>query len=178
MVQMSFRGRRRGMSRPRMVAPIVSDKLYFQTGISILAGVKTEIVINQVKRTVTLTNDIATGTKVYKFIYLIITCLSPDGASAGSIAWYVGRRRAGQAFNEFPRPGALVGSTVRNQIIKSGLASYGTHDGGAIFVHKGALKIPKIYHRSREGDVTFIALEPIGAAGAEIEVQICYKVYQ
>ncbi len=178
MVLMSFRGRRRGFGRSRMVAPIVSDKLYFQTGLSLAAGVKTEVVINQVQRTVTLTNDIATGTKVYKFIYLIITAVSSSGATSGSVHWYLGRRRSGQAFNEFPQPDALVASTVRNQIIKSGLVPYGTHDGGAVYAHKGPCKIPKIYHRSREGDVTFLALKANGTNGAEVEIQICYKVYQ
>ncbi len=166
---------RRFQGRPRLVAPIVSKKIFFQTGQTIIGGTKTEILVNQTVNVPALSNDVTTGSKIYKFIYAIITAVSVSSAASGVVNWYFAKRRFGQSFGDFPQPSALVDTKVRNQIIKSGLVPYGTEDGGAVYVHRGPLKIPKIYHRNRDGDVQFFAIRP--TTDVEISVQICYKEY-
>ncbi len=166
---------RRSRGRPRMVAPIVSDKKFFETGISVPANTRNDFDVFQGVDIPALLNDIKVGTKVYKFIYFIVTAASTSGAVGGTIQWYFCKRRSAQSTAEFPEPEALSGSNVRNQIFKSGLSVFGSEDGMPARVHSGQLKIPKTMHRTREGDVLAFVCKPTVAIG--LEIKAVYKVY-
>ncbi len=159
-----------------MVAPIVTDKKFFETGLSVPANTRNDFAVFQVVDIPTLLNDVATGNKVYKFIYFTVTFASTSGAAGGTIQWYFCKRRSGQSTAEFPEPEALGGSNVRNQIILSGLSAFGSLDGPPAIIHKGALKIPKLMHRAREGDVFAFVAKP--SVAGSLEIKACYKVYK
>ncbi len=160
----------------RSKRPIRSIKNIIDGEGNILAATAAE---QQIATTVNTYTGAVTETTVGSSInafYVSVFMLNDVDQAAGSLNWYIAKRHAGQTFASFPSPGAVGGSTVRNQIfhMEKGLAG-NIADGGSTMVFKGVIKVPRGQQRMREGDIWFIAIENIQAG--KFCIQAIYKWY-
>ncbi len=115
--------------------------------------------------------ELTIGETVNAF-FLSIFLIGAGGAGvAGSINWYIGKARAGQAIGSFPAPALTGPSDFRNQIFHEEKGLVGSADGTPM-AFKGVIVVPKGMRRSRSGDQFFIKLR---ATDNVNDVNFCVK---
>lgn len=145
-------------SRP-MSAPIVSNKHQRAEDLSYIGAFGNNnymVYQGTAVNVATQVGDIPNGQKVYS-IDVSLTFIHQSGSGSGRISWMLVHLRDGQTIgNLFASNDASNWSNIglskgKNQVIKSYMSAIGTEDAGARqwIVH---IKIPKMWHRVREGD--------------------------
>ncbi len=168
--------------RSNQMAPIVSNKKYFQTGFTAPTGAENtfNITLGVAPGAVGVAdNTVRVGANIFR-VRVQLSAGSVGGGSLGSIHWYIGVARAGQDLTagtgDFPSPAALVGSLVRNQILQSYQKVLGSEDGNTYHFDRW-IKIPKIYRRVREGDVIFVKILNSGSGSQLTQLETIVKDY-
>ncbi len=106
-------------------------------------------------------------------VFISLFVLGDTGSPiVGSINWYIAKKRAGQAFTDFPNPGNTGISDIRNQIFHEEKGLAGSGDGTPM-AFKGVIAIPKGMRRMRAGDEFFINIRQNSVADT---AQFCLKV--
>jgi len=161
MVEMPFRRRMR-MRRP-MQAPIVSYKHQRQTAVTYLGAVANQIITvfqSEPPGGQAQVFGVPAGNKVYS-LDVSMNFIHTSGSGSTTINWMLCHLRDGQNVDDlFASTDAANWSNIglskgRNQVIKSFLSQVGTEDAGPKMqnIH---IKIPKMWHRVREGDSLLI----------------------
>jgi len=173
--------RRMRMPRRRMQAPIVSKKVQRNENIS-YAGtdVNNEFEVYQgVDAGAGVTQqDIPIGHKVYS-IDVSVNFISVDSSTSTVFSWAIFHLRQDQVINTlFGTPATewsnLGASSGRNQVFKSFMGIVGTEDAGSVR-YNTHIKIPKQWHRIREGDRCVIVFNAPQAGTLSIGTR--YKHY-
>ena len=156
-VEMPFRRRMR--MRMPMRAPVVSYKHQRQTEVSYVGNDENQTIIfytGGAPGSQATVGNVPAGNKVYS-INVSVNFIHQSGSGTSTINWLIVHLRADQSFDTlFASPGGANWSEIgqslgRNQIIKSFLGIAGTEDAGAKAWNLH-IKIPKMWHRVREGD--------------------------
>ncbi len=103
----------------------------------------------------TTPQNIPTGSKVYSFD-VSVNFVSADASTTGVFSWMIVKLRDSQAISDIAATDASSWSNIgitkmRNQVIYSHMGIFPTEDAG-LSIKNVHIKVPKIYHRIREGD--------------------------
>ncbi len=145
------------MRRP-MTAPIVSFKHQRNEDITYLgtnANNVFRIYLGGAPGSASASTNVPAGNRVYS-IDVTVNYVVETANSGSTFSWMVAHFRSGQDPNAlFPGVNSnwttIGSSNGRNQVIKSYMGVVGTEDGG-LLRHNIHIKIPKQWHRVREGD--------------------------
>ncbi len=174
---------RRGMRRrrPRMVAPIVSQKHQLNIDQS-YAGSDANVLIelyNVVGTDVLETgNNLHVGKKVFS-VDVSINYVNSSPSTQGTYSWALIHLRQDQSIGTlFGTPATqwsvLGASNGRNQVIKSFMGVHGTEDANSVRYNMH-IKIPKMWHRLRDGDSLVLVYN--GSEGGTLSIGYRYKDY-
>ncbi len=150
---------RRFRRRMVMKAPIVSFKHQRQEKLTYTgAGVNNNYLVYQGTNqgTQTTPTDIPNGNKCYS-VNVSVNYVSGTGSATGAISWMLVHLRDGQTISDqFAGVNASDWSTIglskaKNQVIESHIGVFATEDAGAKTWNRH-IKLPKMWHRVREGD--------------------------
>ncbi len=159
----------RHFRRPPMRAPIVSFKHQRNENLTYVGGNANNqflIYVGGEPGSQPTPGDVPAGNKVYG-INVSVNFIHPEGSGTDTPSWMLVHLRAGQSIADcFSATGAsewsVIGlSSCRNQVLKSFMTIVGSEDAGPKTWNL-RIKIPKMWHRVREGD----ALTLIFNAGA------------
>lgn len=177
---MPFRKGRNAMSNSRQrLVPIQSFRQILDKAITVLPSTidNTQVLNGTDTDDIGFTNTaIPTGSQVYR-IRVVINARGAGGSASGDIQWYLAKLRSGQTAASFPAPNALGGSAVRNQVFHNQHSMYATEDGHPYHFDRW-LKIPKIYHRVRDGDQFFVKVNNPGTSSMDFSLHVEYKAYR
>ncbi len=158
----------------RRMAPIQSVKHVIDTEGALTGGTTSDVPLSvTVESRASPFNpvELDIGEQVNGF-FLSIFLIGAGGAGvAGSINWYIGKARAGQAISSFPAPANTGVSDLRNQIFHEEKGLVGSADGTPM-AFKGVVVVPKGMRRTRSGDQFFIKLR---ATDNVNDVNFCVK---
>ena len=126
----------------------------------------------------TTPQNVPGGAKVFS-IDVSVNFVSDTASSTGVFSWMIIKLRDGQGVADVAATNASnwsnVGlSNMRNQIFETNMGVFPTEDGGVIRYNKH-IKIPKIYHRCREGDTMVLVWNSDNAGTLSIGTR--YKSY-
>ena len=119
-----------------------------------------------------LPSVVPAGNKVYS-IDVSINFIHPEGSGTDTPSWMLVHLRDGQNLAQcFDDPNAsewsVIGeSNCRNQVIKSFMSIVGSEDAGPR-IWNMHIKIPKLWHRVREGDALIIVFNATSAGPLSI----------
>ena len=172
-------GRRR---RPPMRAPIVTYKHQKNEDITYVGGNannETILYTGLPPGNLSLVNGVPAGHKVFS-VDVSVNALAPDNNTTGTFSWMLIHLRADQSVATLINPSRASGwseiglSVGRNQVIKSYMGLYGTDDAGP-YRSNVHIKIPKLWHRVREGDQLILVWN--SDAATTFSVGFRYKDY-
>ena len=160
MAEMPF-GRRMFRPRRRMVmrAPVVSYKHQRQTDVTYIGTNANQVITFYTGSAPGATAGVGTvpaGNKVFS-LDISVNFVQTSSSGNSRIEWCIVHLRADQDFDTlFASPGGCNWSNIglslgRNQILKSFIGLVGSEDAGAQRWNLH-VKIPKMWHRVREGD--------------------------
>ena len=171
MFRRGFRPRRRVMMR----APIVSYKhqrnentTYIGTG----ANNSFVLYTGTAPGETASPNTVPAGNKVYS-VDVSVNFIHPEGSGTDTPSWMLVHFRAGQELDSlFANPNASEWSNIglslaRNQVIKSFMSIVGSEDAGPRQWNMH-IKIPKLWHRIREGDILILTFNAQSAGSLSI----------
>ncbi len=178
---MPFRQKFRGRMRPRMVSPIVSFKHQRNETVSYLGSNANNIytIYTGVQSgTGSGPQTVPVGEKVYSVD--VSVNFIPATASAGSdYSWMLVHYRSDQDQNVlFSTPhsswSSIGLSNARNQVVKSFMGVTGSEDSTSARynIH---IRIPKMWHRMREGDLLLLTFN--AAEAGILSIGTRYKSY-
>ncbi len=158
----------------RSIHPVNSIKHVIDSEGALSGGVKSDTVVSvavpNVDPVTFVPGNVRVGATV-NGIFLSIFIIGATGAgNTGSINWYIGKRRTGQA-GVFPNPGETGVSTVRNQIFHEEKGLAGSADGTPM-AFKGVVAIPRSMRRMREGDAIIVSVR---GTDATTDYNFCVK---
>ncbi len=155
--------------RRMMRAPIVSNKHQAVTDVSYTgasANLTHILYDGTAPGEIAGPDKVPSGSKVYS-VDVVVSFIHGSGTGDTNLNWMLTKTRADQNVSTLfdtvnASSWSVIGTSLgRNQVIKSYMGQAGTEDAGPKIwvVH---IKIPKIYHRVREGDklsITFNATD-------------------
>ncbi len=168
------RSRGRIMRRP-MRAPIVTYKHQRQENSTYIGAGANEaysVYLGVPPGSVATPVDVPAGNKVYSFD-VSVNYIQESSSGNATINWMLLHLRADQnVASLFADPNAADWSTIglslaRNQVIKSFIGKVGSEDAGPK-VWNMHVKIPKLWHRVREGDKIFLIFNSNNAGALTI----------
>ena len=181
LVEMPFRRRMSRRSMP-MRAPIISYKHQFQQNTSYTGNADNEALVlftGMEPGAQASPTTVPAGNKVYS-VDVSVNYIQTSSSGNATINWVLCHLRSGQTYTGlFSQPGgadwSVIGlSSGRNQIIKSFMNLVGSEDAGGYRVNLH-IKIPKLFHRVREGDQLLIIFN--GSEVGALQLGARYKSY-
>jgi len=164
-----------------MRAPIVSLKHQANSTVSYVGTNVSNIIeiYKSVGRDVAeIGQNIQVGKKVFS-VDVSVNFITDSPSATGNFSWMLVHLRTGQTTADLFGPTASEWSSIgisngRNQVIKSYMGVNGTEDSSAIRynVH---IKIPKMWHRLREGDSLELVYN--GSSAGVLSIGFRYKDY-
>ncbi len=154
-----FRRSLRRMRRPMMRAPIVSFKHQQQADLTyggMVGNQEYDLYNGMAPGGVVGVSSVPAGNKVYS-VNVTVNFIHTSGTGSTNVRWMLVHLRSGQdiptcfAPTDAPNWSNIGLSSCRNQVIKSFLSLAGTEDAGPQRWNLH-IKIPKMWHRVREGD--------------------------
>ncbi len=154
------------MRRPMMRAPIVSYKHQRQTALTYIGGGANQVITLYTGTgpgSVGTVGLVPAGNKVYS-CDVSVNFIPSSAGNSGTINWMLVHMRSDQDESTLFAPTSAADwtniglSVARNQVIKSFLSLVGTNDAGPR-IWNMHIKIPKQWHRVREGDRLIIIFD-------------------